>query len=93
MGLKHRGADGRYRAGPSHFVDLLVVLSNDQLVVIEVDGDSHFGDAITRDIYKDKLLHICKVPCHRLRYDAGSVSGGSLAPEYDKVRDFVQQYM
>ena len=93
VGLKHRGADGRFRAGPSHTVDLLVVLSNDQLAVIEVDGDSHRGDAVTRDIYKDKLLAICKVPCHRLRFDAGSVSCSSLALEYDKVRVFVEQYM
>lgn len=96
VGFKRRGADGRFKAGPSHVVDLLVVLSNDQVVAIEVDGDSHHGALpYSRDADKDYMFLQRRVMCHRVNIRKCNVygCGDRLKNEIHAVRDLIHQMM
>lgn len=90
VGLKKRAAGGRYRRGPPHTVDLLVVLNNGNIFAVEVDGDSHRGRvSANRDIRKDSTLAHCNVYCHRFDIRQTGKHGQELSHEYAKLRELV----
>lgn len=93
IGFMRRSASGTYAPGPSHRVDLLVVLGNMTIIAVEVDGSSHHGRvACVRDIHKDALLARCNIISHRISM-RDLCSSANRLQVYSRLRELIHSLM
>lgn len=86
-----RDSQGRFASGPTHSIDLLVVLGNGALLAFEIDGASHDRvETQARDCVKFCFLQSRDVLCHRVdvrKCDMPSTLSTELQLVYDTVTE------
>lgn len=93
LGGSTKRVGNRWACGPAYYIDVLGILSNGQVLAIEVDGDSHDNSAeYHRDYSKARALIDCGIAI--LRVDIRSVHAPyAYSVELHNVDQFIEGLM